>query len=248
MANDTWLRPWDSSLPEEPLRPSLAKRLISSVRQTSAGHYAVALLGQIQARRGAGAHWVIWYDGQFAGQLTVFRIVWGPLRSAEVGYWVDERLAGRGIAPTALAMAIDHCFLVMRLHRIEACIQPQNAASRRAVEKLGFRDEGIRVGQVYSNGAWRDHVCYAITAEEVQGGLLPRWRTKVTAATVIGPQVLPPGEPADQLFRQGRKVGLVQHADVRSRHINDLNVSLRDRRPAKVPTSGGHRKPLPRTH
>jgi ribosomal-protein-alanine N-acetyltransferase len=67
----------------------------------------------------------------------------------------------------------------MRLHRIEAGIQPENKASRRAVEKLGFRDEGVRERQVHVDGAWRDHICYAITAEEVPGGLLARWRDSV---------------------------------------------------------------------
>jgi ribosomal-protein-alanine N-acetyltransferase len=141
-----------------------------------AGAYAEALFSRLHALPGTAARWVIWYDGQFAGQVTVFRIAWGPLRSAEVGYWIDERFAGRGIMPTALAMAVDHCFQAMRLHRIEAGIQPENKASRRAVEKLGFRDEGVRERQVHVDGAWRDHICYAITAEEVPGGLLSRWR------------------------------------------------------------------------
>jgi ribosomal-protein-alanine N-acetyltransferase len=119
---------------------------------------------------------VIRYGGQFAGELTVWRIDLGASRSAEVGYWIDPGLAGRGIMPAALAMGIDHCFQAMGLHRVEAGIQPENAASRRVVEKLGFRNEGTRVRLVCIEGAWRDHVCYAITAEEAQDGLLPRWR------------------------------------------------------------------------
>src|SRR6185503_123975 len=76
-----------------------------------------------------------------------------------------------------LAMAVDHCFGVIGLHRLEASIRPENHASRRVVEKLGFREEGIRVRQLHINGAWRDHVCYALTAEEVPQGLMPRWRS-----------------------------------------------------------------------
>ena len=151
------------------------------VRQTSAGSYAEALSSRLHKLLEATACWVIWYDGQFAGQLTVLRVDWGSLRSAEVGYWVDERFAGCGIMPTTLAMVVDHCFQAMRLHRIEACIQPENKASRRVVEKLGFRDEGVRERQVHVNGAWRDHTCYAITAEEVPGGLLSRWRASFAA-------------------------------------------------------------------
>jgi ribosomal-protein-alanine N-acetyltransferase len=117
------------------------------------------------------------YGGQFAGQLTVGSLIWGSARSGQVGYWIDETFAGKGIIPTALAMAVDHCFFTVGLHRIEASIRPENTASRRVVEKLGFREEGIRVRQLHINGAWRDHVCYAITAEEVPRGMLPRWRS-----------------------------------------------------------------------
>ena len=129
--------------------------------------------------------------------VTVFNIVWGPLRSAEVRYWIDERLAGRGIMPTALAMAVDHCFLGMRLHRLEACIQPRNTASRRAVEKLGFRDEGTRVGQVYVDGAWRDHICYAITEDDVPDGALSRWRSSAASPRSSVSQC--PGPPCRSL-------------------------------------------------
>jgi ribosomal-protein-alanine N-acetyltransferase len=70
----------------------------------------------------------------------------------------------------------------MGMHRLEASIRPENAASRRVVEKLGFRDEGIRVRQLHINGAWRDHICYALTAEEVPTGVLPRWRSSLAAS------------------------------------------------------------------
>ena len=68
------------------------------------------------------------------------------------------------------------------LHRVEASIRPENTASRRVVEKLGFRDEGVRVRQLHINGAWRDHLCYALTAEEVPQGLMPRWRSSLAAS------------------------------------------------------------------
>ena len=63
-----------------------------------------------------------------------------------------------------------------------ASIRPENHASRRVVEKLGFREEGIRVRQLHINGSWRDHVCYALTAEEVPQGLMPSWRSMVLAS------------------------------------------------------------------
>ncbi len=102
-------------------------------------------------------------------------------RSALVGYWIDESAAGRGVIPTALAMAVDHCFGVVGLHRVEASIRPENHASRRVVEKLGFRDEGLRRRYLHIDGAWRDHLCYALTAEDARGGLLARWRDTLSA-------------------------------------------------------------------
>ncbi len=79
-------------------------------------------------------------------------------------------------------MAVDHCFFVVGLHRIEATIRPENQASRRVVEKLGFREEGIRRRSLHIDRAWRDHLCYALTLEDVQTGLLPQWRSTLTAS------------------------------------------------------------------
>jgi ribosomal-protein-alanine N-acetyltransferase len=133
-----------------------------------------------EARQGLAQPWVVLYDGEFVGQLTVGSIMWGSARSGQVGYWIDEAVAGRGIIPTALAMAIDHCFFVVGLHRIEASIRPENMASRRVVEKLGFREEGLRHRYLHIDGAWRDHLCYALTIEDVHGGLLARWRSALS--------------------------------------------------------------------
>ena len=77
--------------------------------------------------------------------------------------------------PTAVALVVDHAFTEVGLHRIEVNIRPENAASLRVVEKLGFRDEGVRPGLLHIAGAWRDHRSFALTAEEVPDGLLARW-------------------------------------------------------------------------
>ena len=95
---------------------------------------------------------VVTYDGALVGQLTVGGITWGSLCSAHVGYWIDARVAGRGVMPTAVALAVDHCFQVLRLHRVEVNIRPENTASLRVVEKLGFRDEGLRRGYLHIDG------------------------------------------------------------------------------------------------
>ena len=164
--NAPWLRPWEPSNPETPLYRSNLGPYIAMVRAM-----------RREARQGQAVPWVVTFGGEFVGQLTVGSITWGSARSGQVGYWIDEAYAGRGIIPTTLAMAVDHCFGVIGLHRLEASIRPENHASRRVVEKLGFREEGIRVRQLHINGAWRDHICYALTAEEVPQGLMPRWRS-----------------------------------------------------------------------
>ena len=83
--------------------------------------------------------------------------------------------AGRGIIPTAVALATDHCFATVGLHRVEVNIRPENAASLRVVEKLGFRPEGLRPRYLHIDGDWRDHLSFALTADEVPEGLLARW-------------------------------------------------------------------------
>jgi ribosomal-protein-alanine N-acetyltransferase len=169
--NANWLRRWEPTNPETPL-----------YRSNLGPYVAMARTMRREARRGVTLPWVITYDGTFAGQLTVGNIIWGSARTAQVGYWIDEDYAGLGITPTALAMAVDHCFFEVGLHRIEATIRPENVASRRVVEKLGFREEGIRRRCLHVDGGWRDHICYAVTTEEMQNGLLSRWRSTVRAS------------------------------------------------------------------
>jgi ribosomal-protein-alanine N-acetyltransferase len=119
---------------------------------------------------------------RLVGQLTVSSITWGSLRSANIGYWVDETVAGRGITPTAVALAVDHCFGPAGLHRIEVCIRPENAASLRVVDKLGFRAEGLRHAYLHIDGDWRDHEVFALTSDEVPGGLLARWHVTLSSS------------------------------------------------------------------
>jgi ribosomal-protein-alanine N-acetyltransferase len=163
--NDGWLRPWEATAPLRSSEP--APTFATMVRRLRA-----------EARAGRTFPFVITYDDRLAGQLTVANIVLGSARSATLGYWVDEAVAGRGVTPTAVALAIDHCFVGARLHRVEIAIRPENSASLRVVAKLGLREEGVRERLLHIDGAWRDHRCFAVTAEEVvaEGGLVARWR------------------------------------------------------------------------
>lgn len=167
LRNDTWLAPWEATLPGGPVLDS-----------GRAGYATLARMLLREAKRGQSLPWVVTYDGEFAGQLTVGSIVWGSACGGQAGYWVDQRFAGRGVIPTALAMAVDHCFGVVGLHRLEANIRPENDRSRRVVEKLGFREEGLRRRYLHINGEWCDHLCYALTVEDAPNGVLRRWHAR----------------------------------------------------------------------
>ncbi len=160
LGNRAWLRPWEATSPDGPV--SFDMRL--GIRR---------LLQQY--RDGGGVPFVMEYDGEIAGQLNVWGIARGSLSSATIGYWVSERFAGRGITPTAVALATDVCFRELGLHRMEICIRPENRASLRVVEKLGFRYEGLRRRFIHIAGDRRDHYAFALVREEVPDGVLQRW-------------------------------------------------------------------------
>ena len=102
-------------------------------------------------------------------------VLWGSMRSTSLGYWIDKAHAGQNIVPTAVALASDYLFTRVGLHRIEINIVPDNAASLRVVEKLGFRFEGLRKDYIHINGEWKDHQSFALTANEIPAqGLLSR--------------------------------------------------------------------------
>ncbi|NIZ91093.1 GNAT family N-acetyltransferase [Kineococcus rubinsiae] len=160
-ANASWLRPWEATSPEASGPPPTFGQMVRSFTR--------------EARAGRMLPFVVELDGRLVGQITVSGITWGSLRSAHVGYWVDQRVAGRGTIPYALALVGDHCFRALRLHRLEVNIRPENAASLRVAEKLGLRDEGLRERFLHIDGAWRDHRTFAITSDEVPEGLLSRY-------------------------------------------------------------------------
>jgi len=164
LANEAWLLPWEPSSP-----------LSWAERNSPAAFRSMLRALRAQARSGQTLPFAITYDGRLAGQLTIGNIVRGSFQAGYAGYWVDGRMAGRGIMPTALALAVDHCFSAAGMHRVEVNIRPENLPSRRVVEKLGFREEGFHERLLFIDGAWRDHVGYALTAEEVPRGLMARW-------------------------------------------------------------------------
>jgi ribosomal-protein-alanine N-acetyltransferase len=158
LRNQKWLEPWEPSSPHrwsERNAVGAWPQLHSALRKA--------------ARAGTMLPFMLVYGERLAGQVNASNIVHGVQRSCTIGYWIDGALAGRGIVPTALALAIDHCFTGVGLHRVEINIRPENRASLRVVEKLGLRREGFYERYLDIDGGWRDHIAFALTVEELDG-------------------------------------------------------------------------------
>jgi ribosomal-protein-alanine N-acetyltransferase len=108
----------------------------------------------------------IFVGHRFCGEINLSGVQRGPFQSASIGYWVDEQCAGHGYVPESVVIVTRHGFEDLGLHRLEIAIIPRNKPSRRVMEKLGIREEGVAVGFLEIDGRWEDHVRYAITDAE----------------------------------------------------------------------------------
>ncbi|MGA8980865.1 MAG: GNAT family protein [Pedococcus sp.] len=182
--NREWLGPWEATAPEDGPRPVSFNGLVR--------HY------NREGRARRMMPFTIRTEGRIVGQVVLFGISWGSLLSSSAGYWIDQGMAGRGIAPLALALAGDHALGPMGLHRLEVNIRPENANSLAVVRKLGFRDEGQRAAYLHIDGRWRDHRTFALTREDLGGAsLVERLHTNHTSHIGDTPPHVPEGPPPD---------------------------------------------------
>jgi ribosomal-protein-alanine N-acetyltransferase len=151
-----WLLKW------EPRRPPGAPDVIGNRSAFAARCRA----RERERQLGTGYGFGIFVDGRFGGEINLNGVQRGPFQSAYVGYWIDEKHAGQGYVPESLVALARYSFDDLGLHRLQVAIIPRNASSRRVVEKLELREEGIAVRYLEINGVWEDHCRYAITAEE----------------------------------------------------------------------------------
>jgi ribosomal-protein-alanine N-acetyltransferase len=100
------------------------------------------------------------------GGLTLGGIRRGVAQSGTLGYWMGAPHAGKGRMTRAVASAVRFGFATLRLHRIEAACLPENTASQTLLERNGFQREGLARGYLRINGAWRDHLLYAMVEPE----------------------------------------------------------------------------------
>jgi [ribosomal protein S5]-alanine N-acetyltransferase len=157
LGNRPWLRPWEATNPESPNSFDVRGQLRGLLRQLDDQ---------------SGMPFVIEVQGQVQGQLNVANVMYGSVSSAVLGYWVSPEVAGRGVMPTSVALVTDYLMDQVGLHRVEINVRPENTASLRVIQKLGFRYEGLKQRYIHINGDWRDHYVFALTKEELPSGLL----------------------------------------------------------------------------
>ena len=150
-----WLVPWEPRPAGAPPTPE------------DRASFAVRCAARERERQmGTGYGFGLFVEGRFAGEITLSSIQRGPFQNAFVGYWVDRSLAGNGLASEATVLLLRFAFEELGLHRVEIAIVPRNTASRRVVEKIELREEGVALRYLEIDGRWEDHVRYALTAEE----------------------------------------------------------------------------------
>ena len=150
-----WLIPWEPRPAGAP--PTPEDRASFGVRCAAR---------ERERQMGTGYGFGIFVEGRLSGEITLSSIQRGPFQNAFVGYWVDEAAAGQGFAPEATVAVLRFAFEELGLHRVEVAIVPRNRPSRRVVEKLRLREEGVAVRYLEIDGRWEDHVRYAVTSEE----------------------------------------------------------------------------------
>jgi [ribosomal protein S5]-alanine N-acetyltransferase len=151
----SWLVPWEPRSKGAPYAP-----------EDAASFSARCGMRERERQLGTGFGFGIFFEGRFCGEITLSSIQRGPFQNGAIGYWIDEEMAGTGLIPEAVVVVLQFAFETLRLHRIEVAIIPRNRPSRRVMEKLDLRNEGVALGYLEINGEWEDHVRYAMTAEE----------------------------------------------------------------------------------
>jgi ribosomal-protein-alanine N-acetyltransferase len=154
--NGDWLTVWEPQRLSHHPDPEINREVFA------------ARCGARDRERLAGSQYAfgIFVDGAFAGEINLNNVVRGAFQSATIGYWIDRARAGRSLMSEAVVVLAQYAFEEMNLHRLEVCIIPRNTNSRRVMEKLHIREEGLALRFLEINGIWEDHMRYSITVEE----------------------------------------------------------------------------------
>ena len=161
--NKEWLSPWEATLP---LIPQDSPAYEGPGARPS--FYEMVRMLHREARAGRSYSFFIWNEQNLIGQITMGGVMYGALRGAHIGYWIDRNFANRGFTTQAVKLVTSFGFAQLGLHRIEINVRPENAASCRVAEKAGYVEEGQRKAFLHIDGAWRDHICFVKNNELIQ--------------------------------------------------------------------------------
>jgi [ribosomal protein S5]-alanine N-acetyltransferase len=109
-------------------------------------------------------------NDQLVGGITLSNIRRRAAQFVNLGYWMGEGFAGKGLMTEAVGTTLPFVFGTLGLHRIHAACLPHNMASRRVLEKNGFREEGFAENYLQIDGKWADHVLFGLTRERFEAG------------------------------------------------------------------------------
>jgi ribosomal-protein-alanine N-acetyltransferase len=155
-ANEQWLVPWEPRRPPSQLDPTLNRDAF----------VARCAARDRDAAAGLAFGFGLFVAGELAGEINLNSVQRGAMQSATVGYWIDQARAGHGYVAEGVVAVAQFAFEELELHRLEICIVPRNHNSRRVMEKLAIREEGVAQRFLEINGIWEDHVRYGFTVEE----------------------------------------------------------------------------------
>jgi len=156
--NRDWLSPWEATIPA--ISEEGYKELPS--------FYEMVKILNHEARAGRSFSFAIWHGKNLIGQISLGGVIYGAMRGGHIGYWIDRNFANRGYTTAAVEMLTQYAFEVLKLHRVEINLRPENASSRRVAEKAGFIFEGDRPRYLHIDGHWRDHICFVKENSEIK--------------------------------------------------------------------------------
>lgn len=157
-ASREFLAPWEPTWPDDDLSRDAYRRRLRRYQR--------------DAREDLGYAFFL-FDAQtdaLIGGLTLSNLRRGVTQSAALGYWTGEPFAGQGYMTEAVRAVASHVFEDLHLHRLEAACLPSNERSKRLLRRVGFQEEGFARAYLRINGAWRDHILFALLEADYFGG------------------------------------------------------------------------------
>jgi ribosomal-protein-alanine N-acetyltransferase len=152
-----YLSPWEPTWPSDALSESAYLRRLRR------------LAAEWKGDEGYSFHVFRRDGGQLVGGIGLTQVRRGVAQTATLGYWAGQKFERRGYTTEAVKLVVQFAFASLRLHRIEAACLPENTASRRVLEKAGFLREGYARQYLMIAGEWRDHLTFALLAEDITG-------------------------------------------------------------------------------